>query len=111
MLISIGNESPIEKFGAKYGNQASKEDHELSSELFDKLPQWLEQGKVQPNKPKVLHGLDSVPQGFKTSRNTEMASSRPIRLCTSCEGKRSHIERSKARGCPSIKTINDPAFQ
>ncbi|KAJ5331673.1 hypothetical protein N7476_001456 [Penicillium atrosanguineum] len=48
---------------------AHKEDHRLSSELFEKLPLWLEQGKIQPNKSKVLHGLDLVPEGFQEYRD------------------------------------------
>ena len=50
-------------------NQAHKQDHELSSELFDELPLWLKHGKLQPNKPKVLHGLDAVPEGFQEYRD------------------------------------------
>ncbi|KAJ5488167.1 Polyketide synthase enoylreductase [Penicillium expansum] len=46
-------------------DQASNDDHELASELFENLRSWLEQGQVKPNKSKVLLGLDSVPQGFQ----------------------------------------------
>ncbi|KGO39412.1 Polyketide synthase, enoylreductase [Penicillium expansum] len=35
-------------------DQASNDDHELASELFENLPSWLEQGLVKPNKAKVL---------------------------------------------------------
>lgn len=49
--------------------QASQEDHDLARELFDKLPQWLEQGTIKPNNTKVLIGLDSVPQGFQEYRD------------------------------------------
>lgn len=49
--------------------QASKEDHELSSELFENLPLWLNEGKVRPNKPKVLKGLGAVTQGFQEYRD------------------------------------------
>ncbi|KAJ5936580.1 hypothetical protein N7466_003030 [Penicillium verhagenii] len=48
---------------------ASKEDHTLASELFDKLPLWLEQGAVKPNQTKVLNGLESVSQGFQEYRD------------------------------------------
>lgn len=49
--------------------QASQEDHELASELFENLPSWLVQGRVKPNKAKVFHGLDSVAQGFQEYRD------------------------------------------
>ena len=52
-----------------HDTQASKEDHELSSELFEKLPSWLNEGKVRPNKPKVLKGLGAVTQGFQEYRD------------------------------------------
>ncbi|KAJ5983360.1 hypothetical protein N7481_005459 [Penicillium waksmanii] len=48
---------------------ASKEDHELASDLFNSLSTWLEQGKIKPNRPKVLHGLGSVTQGFQEYRD------------------------------------------
>ncbi|CAI7636656.1 unnamed protein product [Penicillium pancosmium] len=48
---------------------ASKEDHELANDLFDNLPTWLEQGKIKPNRSKVLHGLGSVTQGFQEYRD------------------------------------------
>ncbi|KAJ5091374.1 hypothetical protein NUU61_006244 [Penicillium alfredii] len=47
---------------------ASPEDHALASELFEKLPRWLDQGTLKPNHPKVLSGLDSVAQGFQEYR-------------------------------------------
>ncbi|KAJ9491402.1 hypothetical protein VN97_g1854 [Penicillium thymicola] len=48
---------------------ASKEDHALSSELFENLPSWLENGTVKPSSPKVLSGLDAVPDGFQEYRD------------------------------------------
>ncbi|KAL4976006.1 hypothetical protein BDW66DRAFT_166746 [Aspergillus desertorum] len=44
---------------------ASKHDHELSAELFERLPQWAQQGSLKPNNPKVYHGLDAVRDGFQ----------------------------------------------
>ncbi|KAL4952212.1 hypothetical protein BDW69DRAFT_168303 [Aspergillus filifer] len=59
-----------------YGNfkwPASKEDHELSIELFEKLPDWLEKGIVKPNNPKVLSGLKSVSEGFQEYRDGKIS--------------------------------------
>lgn len=47
---------------------ASDDDHELSAELFKNLPQWLEDGTIEPNETKVLHGLEKVPEGFQEYR-------------------------------------------
>ncbi|KAL4944148.1 hypothetical protein BDV06DRAFT_188195 [Aspergillus oleicola] len=52
---------------------ASKEDHELSSELFEKLPEWLEKGIVKPSHPKLLRGLQSVPEGFQEYRDGKIS--------------------------------------
>ncbi|KKY25000.1 putative alcohol dehydrogenase [Phaeomoniella chlamydospora] len=48
---------------------ASEEDHSLSAELFDSLLQWLQDGAVKPNKPKLMGGLDKVPEGFQLYRD------------------------------------------
>ncbi|CAG8240744.1 unnamed protein product [Penicillium salamii] len=48
---------------------ASQKDHELASELFERLPSWLAQGQVKPNKAKIFHGLESVAQGFQEYRD------------------------------------------
>lgn len=53
--------------------QASKEDHALASELFEKLPAWLNSGQIKPNKTKVLKGLDAVPQGFQEYRDGKIS--------------------------------------
>lgn len=53
--------------------QLSKEDHELGSELFEKLPTWLENGTVKPNNPKVLPGLDAVGEGFQEYRDGKIS--------------------------------------
>ncbi|KAL4933019.1 zinc-binding alcohol dehydrogenase family protein [Aspergillus undulatus] len=52
---------------------ASKKDHELASELFEKLPGWLEKGTVKPSTPKVLHGLQSLPLGFQEYRDGKIS--------------------------------------
>ncbi|KAF4313996.1 Alcohol dehydrogenase superfamily zinc-containing [Botryosphaeria dothidea] len=51
----------------------SKDDHELSAELFEKLPEWLETGVIKPNATRVLAGLESVPKGFDMHRNKEIS--------------------------------------
>lgn len=55
------------------GVQPSKDDHELSAELFEKLPEWLETGVIKPNATRVLAGLESVPKGFDMHRNKEIS--------------------------------------
>ncbi|CAG7987453.1 unnamed protein product [Penicillium olsonii] len=48
---------------------ASQEDHELASELFERLPAWLAWGQIKPNKVKIFHGLESVAKGFQEYRD------------------------------------------
>ncbi|CAG7933021.1 unnamed protein product [Penicillium olsonii] len=48
---------------------ASQEDHELASELFERLPAWLARGQIKPNKAKIFHGLESVAKGFQEYRD------------------------------------------
>ncbi|KAF2649134.1 GroES-like protein [Lophiostoma macrostomum CBS 122681] len=60
----------------RYGDffwPASKDDHELSAELFDKLPTWLDEGKIKPNTPGVRKGLDAIPQGFQEYRDGKIS--------------------------------------
>ncbi|GLA33903.1 hypothetical protein AnigIFM63309_003926 [Aspergillus niger] len=52
---------------------ASKDDHELTSELFEKLPGWLEKGSLKPNTPKLLNGLDAVADGFQEYRDGKIS--------------------------------------
>ncbi|KAH7061500.1 chaperonin 10-like protein [Macrophomina phaseolina] len=52
---------------------ASKADNELSAELFDKLPEWLENGTIKPNATRVLNGLESIPKAFDMHRNMEIS--------------------------------------
>jgi NADPH-dependent curcumin reductase CurA len=53
--------------------QANKDDHELASNLFDKLPGWLDEGTIKPSVPKVLKGLESVPEGFQEYRDGKIS--------------------------------------
>ncbi|KAI9037607.1 zinc-binding alcohol dehydrogenase family protein [Aspergillus affinis] len=51
----------------------SKHDHELGSELFEKLPGWLSQGTIKPSEPKVYQGLKSVAGGFQEHREGKIS--------------------------------------
>ena len=48
--------------------QASPEDHNLASELFNLIPKWLEEETIRPNRPRSLAGLNSVEFGFQQYR-------------------------------------------
>ncbi|RAL17652.1 zinc-binding alcohol dehydrogenase family protein [Aspergillus homomorphus CBS 101889] len=52
---------------------ASKDDHALAAELFAKLSSWLEEGALKPSTPRILHGLDAVPQGFQEYRDGKIS--------------------------------------
>jgi NADPH:quinone reductase-like Zn-dependent oxidoreductase len=52
---------------------ASEEDHKLGIEFNNKLPGWIDEGKIKPNKPKVLGGLDAIPQGFQEHRDGKIS--------------------------------------
>ncbi|RDW76838.1 zinc-binding alcohol dehydrogenase family protein [Aspergillus mulundensis] len=52
---------------------ASKHDHELAAELFQKIPAWLGTGDLKPNTPKVLPGLDAVSDGFQEYRDGKIS--------------------------------------
>lgn len=54
--------------------QASKEDHELSAELFEKIPGWLSDGTLRANNVKSLKGLDAVDEGFAMHRDGKISS-------------------------------------
>ncbi|KAK1658664.1 chaperonin 10-like protein [Colletotrichum godetiae] len=55
---------------AQFKWPASEEDHKLGTELYEKLPGWVEAGKFKPNKPKVIFGgLDGVEKGFQVYRD------------------------------------------
>lgn len=52
---------------------ANEDDHKLSAELFEKLPEWLEDGAIKPNRPKVLKGLEEIPEGFQEYRDGKIS--------------------------------------
>ncbi|KAF3390249.1 hypothetical protein F1880_009039 [Penicillium rolfsii] len=52
---------------------ASKDDHELASELFEKLPAWLDNGTLRPNQSQSRKGLNSVPEGFQEHRDGKIS--------------------------------------
>ncbi|CAG8135216.1 unnamed protein product [Penicillium salamii] len=52
---------------------ASEEDHQLSSELFEKLTTWLENGTIKPSHHKTYSGLESVPEGFQEHRDGKVS--------------------------------------
>ncbi|KAH7267441.1 chaperonin 10-like protein [Fusarium redolens] len=53
---------------------ASEDDHKLRAEFNEKLPVWIEEGKIKPNKPKVIPGgLDAVVQGFQEYRDDKIS--------------------------------------
>ncbi|GAB1195255.1 hypothetical protein APSETT444_004511 [Aspergillus pseudonomiae] len=57
----------------KFHWPASEKDHELASELFEKLGPWLEEGTIKPNVIKVLSGLDAVSDGFQRYRDGKIS--------------------------------------
>lgn len=52
---------------------AHEADHKLARELFENLPKWLEDGTIKANKPKVLKGLEKVPDGFQEYRDGKIS--------------------------------------
>ncbi|WYZ37982.1 hypothetical protein EsH8_II_001488 [Colletotrichum jinshuiense] len=49
---------------------ANEGDHMLATEFIEKLPEWVEEGKLKPNNPKVIPGgLDGVEKGFQLYRD------------------------------------------
>ena len=47
-----------------------EEDRDLSHELYENLPEWLQSGKIKPNKPRIVDGgLDGVEKGFELFRS------------------------------------------
>ncbi|KAK1514623.1 hypothetical protein CABS01_06602 [Colletotrichum abscissum] len=55
---------------AQFKWPASEEDHKLGTEFYEKLPGWVEAGKLKPNKPKAISGgLDGVDKGFQVYRD------------------------------------------
>ncbi|KAE9371146.1 zinc-binding dehydrogenase family oxidoreductase [Stipitochalara longipes BDJ] len=53
---------------------ASNADHTLGSELFEKIPGWLQDGTLRPNTSKVLPGgLEAVNKGFQMHRDGKIS--------------------------------------
>ncbi|KAG5659039.1 hypothetical protein KAF25_007592 [Fusarium avenaceum] len=53
---------------------ASEEDHKLGVEFNERLPGWIDEGKIKPNKPKVIPGgLDAVKKGFQEHRDGKIS--------------------------------------
>ncbi|SPJ76456.1 related to C.carbonum toxD gene [Fusarium torulosum] len=53
---------------------ASEGDHKLGVEFNEKLPGWIDEGKIKPNKPKVIPGgLDAVTKGFQEHRDGKIS--------------------------------------
>ena len=45
-------------------------DHRLSTELFESLPEWLGNGKITPNETRLYGGgLDDVTKSFQEYRD------------------------------------------
>ncbi|KAF4457543.1 Zinc-type alcohol dehydrogenase-like protein C2E1P3.01 [Fusarium austroafricanum] len=54
--------------------QASEDDHKLGVEFNEKLPGWIEEGKIKPNKPKDLPaGLNAAVKGFQEHRDGKIS--------------------------------------
>ncbi|KAK7418010.1 hypothetical protein QQZ08_011407 [Neonectria magnoliae] len=53
---------------------ASKEDHELASEFYEKLPEFLRQGQIRPNNPELIEGgLGGIEKGFQAFRDGKIS--------------------------------------
>ncbi|KAF9870974.1 hypothetical protein CkaCkLH20_11646 [Colletotrichum karsti] len=66
----------------RYGDfhwPAHEEDHKLGTEFFEKLPGWVEEGKIRPNKPKIIPGgLDGVTKGFQEYRDGDISATKLV---------------------------------
>ncbi|KAH0425407.1 hypothetical protein CcaCcLH18_10955 [Colletotrichum camelliae] len=66
----------------RYGSfhwPAHEADHKLGTEFFEKLPGWVEEGKIKPNKPKVIPGgLDGVATGFQEYRDGNISATKLV---------------------------------
>ncbi|EON66283.1 hypothetical protein W97_05676 [Coniosporium apollinis CBS 100218] len=62
----------------KFHWPASMDDHLLAAELYEKLPEWLESGKVKPNAVLAMKGLDSVSRGFELHRQGKVSGQKII---------------------------------
>lgn len=58
---------------------ASEDDHKLATELFGQLPEWIEAGKIKPNKPKFIQGgLDGIEEGFQMYRDGKISAEKIV---------------------------------
>ncbi|KAJ1569764.1 hypothetical protein HK405_004493 [Cladochytrium tenue] len=57
---------------------ANAEDHELCAELYEKLPRWIEEGKLRPNYVLLLKGLDKVAEGFELHRRGRISAQKVV---------------------------------
>ncbi|KAI8205651.1 Zinc-type alcohol dehydrogenase-like protein [Colletotrichum sp. SAR 10_86] len=58
---------------------AHEADHQLGTEFFEKLPGWVEEGKIKPNKPKVIpSGLERVHKGFQEYRDGNISATKLV---------------------------------
>ncbi|KAF4964836.1 hypothetical protein FZEAL_10831, partial [Fusarium zealandicum] len=58
---------------------ASEDDHKLSTEFNEKMRGWIEDGKIKPNRPKVLAGgLDAVKGGFQEHRDGKISAEKLV---------------------------------
>jgi NADPH:quinone reductase-like Zn-dependent oxidoreductase len=56
-----------------------QEDRDLSQEMYNCLPAWLESGKVKPNKPRIVDGgLDGVEEGFSLYRSGKISGEKVV---------------------------------
>ncbi|KAI8246266.1 hypothetical protein K4K56_011178 [Colletotrichum sp. SAR 10_98] len=66
----------------RYGSfhwPAHEADHKLGIEFFEKLPGWVEEGKIKPNKAKVIPGgLDGVSKGFQEYRDGNISATKLV---------------------------------
>ncbi|KAF4905640.1 Zinc-type alcohol dehydrogenase-like protein [Colletotrichum viniferum] len=66
----------------RYGSfhwPAHEADHQLGTEFFEKLPGWVEEGKIKPNKPKVIPGgLEGVHKGFQEYRDGNISATKLV---------------------------------
>jgi hypothetical protein len=56
-----------------------EEDRDLSHELYESLPSWLESGKIKPNKPRIIEGgLVGVEKGFDLYRSGKISGEKVV---------------------------------
>ncbi|KAI8217754.1 hypothetical protein K4K54_008873 [Colletotrichum sp. SAR 10_86] len=54
-------------------------DHDLGTEFFEKLPGWVEDGKIRPSRPNVIPGgLDGVMKGFQEYRDGNISATKLV---------------------------------